>query len=238
VAAGGRGDRQRSIALADEALDLAGQLRSTDDTVDLLCRRAGWRARGGDLDGAQADYAHAAELARPAGMPELLAAADRGLGEVARLRGDLAQARRLCELALAECPSGWFVAEATRAEILVALGRVAAAEGDAAGALARHRQALAATGPAGLTVAADAAEGLAEVALLQGDGERAALLLGAGAALRGAEVAGDPDHDRVSARARARAGDAAYELAYRRGAAMPREQALRLLGAPPSASGA
>jgi predicted ATPase/DNA-binding SARP family transcriptional activator len=234
-----RGDRDRSIALTDEALDLAGQLDSADDMADLLCRCADASVRAGDLDGAHADYGRAAELARRAGTPEHLAAAHRGLGGVARLRGDLAESRRLCELALAECPTGWFVAEATRAEILVALGQVAAAEGDAAAARAWHRQALAALGGHwGFPVTAGAAEGLAGVALLEGDDERAALLLGVGAALRGAPMAGDPDVARVAAAARARIGEPAYQRAYRRGAAMTRDQARALLGAPPSAAGA
>jgi predicted ATPase/DNA-binding SARP family transcriptional activator len=234
-----RGDRDRSIALTDEALDLAGQLDYADDMADLLCRRADLGVRSGDLDSAHADYGHAAELARRAGNPAQLAAAHCGLGGVARLRGDPALARRLCELALAECPTGWFIAEATRAEILVALGQVAAAEGDTAAARDWHRQALAAVGGRwGATIAAGASEGLAGVALLEGDGEQAALLLGVGAALRGAPPAGDPDVARVAAATRAGIGEPAYRRAYQRGAAMTRDQALTLLGAPPSASGA
>jgi tetratricopeptide (TPR) repeat protein len=171
-------------------------------------------------------------------MPDRLADAHRGLGELARLRGDLARARRLCEQALAECPSGWFAADTARAEILVALGKVATAEGDAAAARDRHRQALLAAGHGGFMVAAAMAEGLADVALLEGDAEQAALLLGAGTVLRGASVPGDPDIARVAAATTARLGEAAYQRAYRRGAAMTYEQALAVLGAPPSASGA
>jgi tetratricopeptide (TPR) repeat protein len=188
----------------------------------------------GDLAEAEADYQRAAELARRAGAQAVLAEADSGLGDVARLRGDLAQARRRCEKALAECPAGWYVADETRAYILVALGRIAEAGQDAGQARTWYRRALG----VGHGAAPDAAEGLAGVALLEGDGERAALLLGAGTALRGTAVAGDPDVARVSAAARARVGPAAYERAYRQGAAMPRDQALTLIGAPPSASGA
>jgi predicted ATPase/DNA-binding SARP family transcriptional activator len=234
-----RGDRATAIALTDQALALAGQLDSADDIADLLCRSAATSVRAGRPDRATADYRRAAELAQRAGTRELLAEAHRGLGELARLRGDLPEARRLVELALAECPTGWFVARATRAGILVALGQVAAAEGDAAAARAWHRQALAEFGGhTGFTVVEAVAEGLAEVALLEGDGEQAALLLGVGAALRGRPAAGDPDVARISAAARARLGEAAFRRAYRRGAAMPRDQALALLGAPPSAPGA
>jgi predicted ATPase/DNA-binding SARP family transcriptional activator len=234
-----RGDRDRAIALTDEALGLAGQLDSADDMADLLCRRGDASVRAGDLAGANGDYGRAVELARVAGAPQRLAEAHRGLGEVARLRGDLPQARRLCELALAECPTGWFGAEATRADIMAALGQLAAAEGDLGAARDWYRRALtAALGHGGFTVTGRAAEGLAGVAFLEGDGGRAALLLGVGAALRGAAVASDPDAARVAAAARSRIGEAAHERAYRRGAAMTRDQALALLGASPSASGA
>jgi predicted ATPase/DNA-binding SARP family transcriptional activator len=233
-----RGDRERFVAMIDHALDLAGQLDSPDDIADLLSRRAASSVRAGDLGAAEADYERAAELARRAGMPDRLADAHRGLGELARLRGDLVQARRLCEQALAECPSGWFAADTARAEILVALGKVATAEGDAAAARDRHRQALLAAGHGGFMVAADMAEGLADVALLEGDAEQAALLLGAGAVLRGASVPGDPDIARVAAAATTHLGEAAYQRAYQRGAAMTYEQALAVLGARPSASGA
>jgi predicted ATPase/DNA-binding SARP family transcriptional activator len=229
-----RGDWERAAALTDEALDLCRQLDAVEDIAQLLCRRAVGSIGAGDLAEAEADYERAAELARRAGAPAVLAGADSGLGDVARLRGDLAQARLRCEKALAECPAGWYVADETRAYILVALGRIAEAEQDAGQARAWYRRALG----VGRGAASDAAEGLAGVALLEGDGERAALLLGVGTALRGTVVAGDPDVARVSAAARARIGLAAYERAYQQGAAMPRDQALTLIGAPPSASGA
>ena len=225
-----RGDRAFATALTNEALEAAGQLDSAQDVADLLCRRASGSVAAGDLAAAQADYERAAELARRAGAPENLAAAHVGLGEVARLRGDLAEARELCETALAECPSGWFGAEETRAQIMIALGRIAAAEGNVGAARSWHRKALTATlASRGSTTIAYAAEGLAGVALLEADEEQAALLLGAGRALRGSSVEGDPEVARIAASSRVRIGVAAYEAAYQRGAAMTRDQALALL---------
>jgi tetratricopeptide (TPR) repeat protein len=231
VLADWRGDRASSVALTEEALDLAGQLDSAEDVADLLCRRAEGSIRAGDLASAHADYERVAELTRRASLPEKLAEAHRGLGEVARLRGELAEARRCCEVALAECPTEWFSAEGTRSAILIALGWIAEAEGDPVEARAWHHQAVtAAVRTRGFTAVAGAVEGLAGVALLDGDAARAALLLGAARALRGAPVAGDPDVARVSAAARARLGDIAYEQAYQRGAAMTRDETLTLLG--------
>src|SRR5690606_9245172 len=98
----------------------------------------------GDHAGAQADFEEALALARRAGAPELVAAARYGLGELARRRGELAAARRLAERALAECPVGWFVADGTRLEIMVLLGRIAEDDGDVETARHWYRQPAAA----------------------------------------------------------------------------------------------
>jgi hypothetical protein len=71
-----------------------------------------------------------------------------------------------------------------------------------------------------MPIMALAVEGLAGVALLEGDGERAAFLLGAGTALRGIALAGDPDVARVRAGARARIGGSAFDRAHERGTAL------------------
>ncbi|GGL18136.1 ATP-binding protein [Planomonospora parontospora] len=217
--AGRRGERAKASSLTDQALALAERLGATLDVAELLHRRADGRLRDGDTAGARADYERAAELGRRAGAWEVLAAAHLGLGEIARFRGDLDEARRSCEAALAQCSAGWFDVEETRARVCIALGWVAEAEGDAAGALAWYRRAFTTgRGTRDLTLAARVAEGLAGVAMLERDGERAALLLGAGAALRGLPSADDPDAVRVAARCRALIGDAAYEAARARGA--------------------
>ncbi|MFB9838395.1 hypothetical protein, partial [Actinoallomurus acaciae] len=59
----------------------------------------------------------------------------------------------------------------------------------------------------------------------------AATLLGAGRALRGVSVAGDPDVARVARRAAELIGEVAYASAFERGATMPREEALGFVGA-------
>nr|BFE82018.1 hypothetical protein GCM10020093_046190 [Planobispora longispora] len=188
-----RGDRARSVALADEALGLAEQIGATIDVAELLRRRADGRARDGDLEGARDDYERVEELGRQAGAWELVAGAWLGFGELARFRGDLREARRRCEAALEKCSAGWFDADQTRLLVYVGLGWIAVAEGDAAEALACHRRALAVgSGDRNMAVTARVAEGLAGVAMLKDDAERAALLLGVGAALRGSQLAGIP----------------------------------------------
>ena len=218
-------DPAAAIAPMDEALRLAGELGSVIDRADLLRIRGDGHVRLGDLDRAGSDYAAAVESARRAGAPETTAAALAGLGRVARLRDDPGTAARRYAEALAQCPTGWFGAEAIRADIHVALGRLAHAAGDPGAARGWYGRAL--TDTAGLRIApaaGQAVEGLVDMELTSGDGHRAALLLGAATALlpgvAGAEVTG---------RVRTLVGDAAYESAFGRGAALTRERALDVI---------
>ncbi|MEU6430076.1 BTAD domain-containing putative transcriptional regulator [Microbispora sp. NPDC046973] len=221
-----RGDHEQVEALVNEALELAERLGATSDVAETLCRRAWARMRSGRVDAAKDDYDRAAALSRRAGAPEVLAAALLGLGELARLDGDLAGARRRYEAALAECTTAWFNVEETRSRVYLALGWAAQNSESAAEALAWHRRALT-TVPGtrrsfGMTAAV--AEGVAGVALLEGDPGRSAWLLGVGAALRGAPAAGDPDVARVEAGSRAALGGDAFDRAYGQGRAYARER--------------
>ncbi|WP_344939450.1 AfsR/SARP family transcriptional regulator [Sphaerisporangium flaviroseum] len=228
-----QGDQAASLAMAGQALELAGQLGALDDMAELLCGVAYVQLRQGDLDAAHATYERAGETARRAGMPVTLAGVQLGFGEIARLRGDLAEARRLYQMALSACTSEWVTVEELRARIMVALGRVAEAEGDLSEAESWHTQAIqSGLRLRSLPAAAGAVEGLAGVALSRGDGERAALLLGAGEAMRGVALPGDPDVTRVAALAEGLVGATAFAAAYERGAAMTPEQTLVLAGVP------
>ncbi|WP_372441436.1 AfsR/SARP family transcriptional regulator [Plantactinospora mayteni] len=225
-----RGDHSH-MEFVDEALRLADELGSRLDMAELLRTRGDGRLSVDDLVGANDDYQRVVELAPPAGAPELLAAAHLGLGEIARRRGDLARARRLCEQALAECPTGWFGAEGIRLAVLVALGQILAATGDRVGARARFRQVLGATvGVWELSTLTVAVDGLVGPVLRTGGAERAGVLLGAIAVLQnGVGSAGAIDAAPVAAATRTRLGDPAYRRVLARGAALTREQALAAL---------
>jgi predicted ATPase/DNA-binding SARP family transcriptional activator len=213
--ADGRGDHVAAAAPMDEALRLAEELGSTVDMADLLRTRGDGRVFAGDLDVARADYERSAVLARRSGATEMVAAAHLGLAEVARRRGDLAAARRWCAEALAECPTGWFSADATRFGVLVANGRLALDEGDEAAARAWYGRALSAmAGVRTMPVVVEAVDGL--VALSPPD--RASLLLGAAAALEVVPL----DVAR---------GRAASLAEFERGAAMTGAEALTVLSA-------
>ncbi|WP_405786079.1 MULTISPECIES: AfsR/SARP family transcriptional regulator [unclassified Streptomyces] len=225
-----RGELQDAITLLGRALVLAEELDSALDMAELLCNRAAYSLRVGDHAAATAYCERAVELSRRAGAPETLAMAHLGLAESARLRGDLAAARDLCEQALAECPTGWFSGNSVRSSVLVALGRIAVAEGDPAAAHARFREAATADGlslhlpPTGWA-AAEAAAGLA---LLERDPHRAAVLLGAATALRGSALGG-PDTQAIADAARTALGAAAYRAALATTADLPRDAALAVV---------
>ena len=222
--AAGRGDRERAMALLSEALELVGELGALEEHSDLLNRRAWVHLQAGELDAAFADFDRAAGLARRAGAGDKVAAAFHGLGEVARLRGDMPEARRRYEQVL-DAYSERFIASAIRAGAHVGLAWVALARGDAYEARSRLRQALEMTVDHPVfTNRPEALVALADVALLEGDGERAAFLIGSATALRGDLL--PRDLARVEAGARRRLGEEAYEAARARGAALPADRAL------------
>ncbi|MEV1200992.1 ABC transporter permease [Microbispora rosea] len=129
------------------------------------------------------------------------------------------------ETALAECTAEWFNAEETRSHVYLALGWAAQMSGEAAEALAWHRRALTTgLGTRSLTMSAAVAEGVAGVAVLEEAPERAAWLLGVGAALRGAPAARDPDVARIEARCRTALGDDAFDRAYAEAEAFTRQR--------------
>ncbi|MBM7491258.1 putative ATPase [Micromonospora luteifusca] len=123
-----QGDPETAGTHMDEAMGLVEALGSAVDQADMLRTRGEIRLRAGDLAAAHDDFAGALLLAQRSGAPEFVASARLGLAQVARLRGDLAAARRFCEEALAGGLTGWYVGEAARAEILLALEEITEAE--------------------------------------------------------------------------------------------------------------
>ncbi|MFD1542007.1 BTAD domain-containing putative transcriptional regulator [Nonomuraea guangzhouensis] len=252
-----RGDGERFAALVAEALRLADELGAVEDRADLLCRRGEGTILLGDLDAARASYEEALELARRTGALEATGRARHGLAKVARLSGDVAGARRAYEELLTEHRTGtgrpgerWtdtgrldepsggsFGADLGHVGVLIALGWIAVQEGEAVRAAELQREAVdRALGLHSRPLVARAVEGLAGVAGLTGDHERAAVLLGAARTWRGTALAGDRDVARVSALARERLGDVAYEKAYGRGDAFDRDGLLAIIspdGPPP-----
>ncbi|MEV4807072.1 BTAD domain-containing putative transcriptional regulator [Nonomuraea sp. NPDC049421] len=117
-------DHRGALALADEALEVARELRAYTEIGEALCRRGDALAHLGDLEGARADYREAAELARMKGSMEIRAWALLGLGEAAIADGDLGTARDLLVRAREACPRSWYSTEDTWERIETALTRL------------------------------------------------------------------------------------------------------------------
>ncbi|WP_242908178.1 ATP-binding protein [Actinomadura terrae] len=215
-----RGDRAQAIALTDEALALTEQVGALDDSADLLVNRGDHRVPG-DVPGALADYRRAAALARRAGSPTTLAAALRGLGDIALLYGDLTGARRRYEDALERFEPHWVKSVGHRVGALVGLGRVAAAHGDHDTARARFREAVESAERFGASGdGARGVEALAELAAAEGDPESHARLLGAAAVLRVVPARDAPEID------------PAYAGVHAEATRLGRADVLRLAGLP------
>ncbi|WP_327582501.1 tetratricopeptide repeat protein [Nonomuraea sp. NBC_00507] len=233
-----RDDPDTAIILTDEALALAERLDAQEDVADLLCNRGDYRVHrartrsAGGLDAARSDYERAAGIARRAGSPTYLAAALSGLGDIARLDGDLAGARRLYEQALERFQTHWLKSARSRFNTLLGLGKVAEASGAPGEARIWYVRAAVAALAGPVPEGARAVEALAGTVLTSGDATSAARLLGAATVLRGIPAGSDPDTAKVAAMARIALGDAPYEAAYRTGAQLSLADALRLAGVP------
>lgn len=217
-----QGDTPTALALSDEALALVEQLGALEELTELRCRRAERLLRAGDVTAARTEYAHATDLVSRTGTPGTLALSRYGLAELARREGDLLDARRRAEEALAACPADWGSLE-LRSRILTTLGRTTDADGasrhnsggeqrTSTEALPHHRAALAAALAFGKgSCVAEAVDGLAGAALRDGNPHRAAYLLGMATALRGPYPLPDPDRQRTESDARTRLGDHVYQ---------------------------
>ncbi|MFF9326972.1 BTAD domain-containing putative transcriptional regulator [Streptomyces sp. NPDC014776] len=209
-----RGAYPRALALLDEGLAHVRELEAPEETADLLHRRGYVLLAQGAHEEAAAHFARCRDLARTAGAADKVAGALRGLGDVARHRGDPAGARAHYESALHTCAATWFsVGETVR--ILIGLGRTAAAGGDADAARDGLAQARAQVLEShDRLLQADVADALAGLAARP---EQAAELLGAAVGLRGMPLDGDPDVVRTTARTRAGLSPEAYDEAFTRG---------------------
>ncbi|RMI36346.1 ATP-binding protein, partial [Actinomadura harenae] len=217
------GDTVRAIALTDEALTLAGELGAADDLADLLCNRGDLRAQD-DPEAAAADYAEAAAVARRAGNATYVAAALRGLADMALAKGDKDEARRLYEEALDGFDPTWIKSVGNRVRTLIGLGRIAEPAPKAADLYLHAVEVAAVIGA--LSEAARAVVALARVR----EGEEAARLLGAATVLRGMDAIGEPDVTEIERATRARIGDDVYAVAYREGLRLGHDDVLRLAG--------
>ena len=214
---GWQGEHAAAVGHYRRARELLAAFGSTEDEVQfrLFVARELWLA--GEREAARAELARAVPDAERLGLPELRAYAAYAAGDLARLDGRPETAREALLRAtdLAAAPG---VAQQLSAVAATGLGYLAGAEGDLDAARDWHARALAAARfSADAPVIGGTLAGLADLALREGDPERAAELLGASFGIRGTTDRSVPDEERVAGQARSVLGDTAYGEAYQRG---------------------
>jgi predicted ATPase/DNA-binding SARP family transcriptional activator len=226
------GDHQAAAALFEEALGLARTMRLSYVVGSALAELASLAATLGDLERADALYVEALALARATGSKGAIAACYDGLGTVARRRGDRQRALELHRQAL-ELYRG-LGHQPGMVAALCHLGMVEEALGNLDAAETYHREGLAIARQTGhQREALLGLEGQAGVAAARGDAGRAALLLGAAAALREqlgvpSQAADAVDTSRVADRARASLGEQAFADTLEQGRTLDAGAAIRL----------
>jgi predicted ATPase/DNA-binding SARP family transcriptional activator len=212
-----RGEHAAAVGHYRRAAELAAELGTAEDELQFRC----FLARGlwliGEPDQARAELTEAERGAERLGLPHVLAFAMCTAGDLARLDGDLEGAHNALSRAvrLAAQPGGVPQIHAITA---TSIGYLAGAEGDLDAARHWHGEAIAvALSSVDSPVIAQTLTGLADLALREGDAERAAELLGASLAIRGTTDRSVPDEERVADEARSVLGDARYGEACQRG---------------------
>ncbi len=227
-----QGELERAEEAMAEALDLMRLLNSSEDENYLLVRLADVALRRGDAEKARDLMRRAVDLAEESAGPaevvftlSMLADVERQLGgsELARAMSDTALARLeampLAHPAMAHIRAvALALAARMRLDDDVAASR-ALLDGAYEAALTTHDAPIAAM--VGAVVAASAHQ--------QGRAEASAEVLGAAAALRGADDRSSVEIARLTSALQAALGDAEFDIAYARGKSLDREAALKRL---------
>ncbi|MDG4820812.1 BTAD domain-containing putative transcriptional regulator [Asanoa sp. WMMD1127] len=227
-----RGEFAEAIAVFERAAVISAELNTEELVFHTRSAVARTRARSGDLEGARDDVVASMRQARLRGQRRMEAEMLYNLAYVFAQLGDLEAADRALdqlETLLHRLP---FPDELRRD--LLAAGRLynRLAEGAVAGAREQLPRALRGTFTFGnsATIAVHA-ECVARLLMLEGEPERAAETLGMSEAIRGRSQ----DTDKFVARLRIELGRtlgaAGYREIYRRGAALPRQDALERIAA-------
>src|SRR5579859_2225544 len=230
-----RGEHAAAVSSYRRAAEFGAELGTTEDELEfrILLARELWAL--GQRDQARAELSRAQRGAERLGLPHVLAFAACTAGDLARQGGEPEAARAALTLALdlSAQPGG---VRQIRAVTATALGYLAGAEGDLDEARRWHAEAVetaraSADGP----VIAQTLTGLADLAVREGNPARAAGLLGASFAIRGATDRSVHDEERVAAQARSVLGEARYGEEYQRGQRVTLDTLAALIDVTPGA---
>ena len=218
--AGWRGEYAAAVSYDVRALALLTELGSAEDEIQarLNLARDLWLIGGGaERSQAAAETERALRDADELGWPEVTANAAYTAGQLARMAGDLDTARAQLTRG-AEIVARPGLPGPLGSLIGSALGCVAAEAGDLAAARDLHDRALrSARDTADGPCVAQVLDGMADLALREGDPARAATLLGASVGLRGTTDRSIPDVSRVTEAVRGALTSAEWDKAYQRG---------------------
>ena len=227
------GDLDGAVAAFTEASRLLAELGHREDLSSVQLRLAEIAARRGDLAKARELSAAARSTVESEGSPM-----DRGMAaawwaEFEVRWGDVDAARphqAAAERHLAQLGPAHPAREHMEAIVAATAARIAIADKDPRAAREQAaRSYRAAVGAEDMPLLAQASGTTAELALALGQPERAAELLGAGAAVRGADDPTDPTALQLVPPLRAFLGDDRYEACYAAGRALARPAAIERL---------
>lgn len=225
-----QGDPGAATEAFEDALVLARRMAAPHPVARCLIGLGRTALLEGELPRARALFEEAASLARGAGMGQAESAALAGLGEASMIDGDLASARTFFDDALATARESGD--KRGTAHAFYRLGMVARSASDNDGAAALHHDAMELQREiddrAGIVATL---EGLAGVAVDQGQDEDAGRLFGAADALRqkGGYARGRPESDRHAADVKLlhkRMTKRGLDLAWKQGSAISLDEAL------------
>jgi predicted ATPase/DNA-binding SARP family transcriptional activator len=212
-----RGDPAAAADRYRQAGELAAVFGNSEDEVHFRLFRVRELWLLGEREAAWAELRAAQPDVERIGLPELTAFAAYTRGDLARMDGQ-PEVARVAFLQAFELIRPMGMTQQLGAVAATGLGYLAAAEGDLEAAIDWHARALEnARASADAPVIAEALGGLADLALREGDSERAAALLGAAVAIRGTPDRSIVDEKRVADQARSLLGVAGYGAAYQDG---------------------
>ena len=227
------GDLDDAVDAYREALHLAAEFDSREDTEFLLARLADLELRRDDVEEARRYLRQAEARAGDKGSPleslftfAMAAAVEREAGDPVRARELHREAMRR----VAGMPKEHPLQGHVRAILLAGSLRIAVDDGELATAATVAREAMAAAiGTRDLPIVASVGVALAELAAAGGDHVRAAGLLGAAACVRGADDPTAREIVRLSGVLRAELGTARYAALYAESKALDRDAAIERL---------
>ena len=231
-----RGQPAEAVRLLEKARDYAdeGVANNWSEMLRIPLGRA--RAQAGDLDGARADIERGVRSAKRIGEQDDQASGYVQLSELARLDGNLPEARRLLEHAreITEAHRGRPDMHMVAASTYTKLGCVTEQDGDLAAAAQWQARALGTLAgvtaeflPSNPTLAV-VVEGIAALFAARGEHARAAELLGLAHTLQGFGNGASLEVKRAKAAIAASLDEDAFEAAYARGRGLSRADALAL----------